>query len=264
MEMFYVNIDILEFTDTPWNSAIDKWVDNSIMYYMNKSDKILAYIKHRKETGTTDVQKKFNISRQMVHKYLKPYIESGIIVKTGKTKGVIYSIGEGSLNKKFNKVYPVKGTDVYRIVEEVELKMGFRQNCNIISYNAVENCLRELISNVIFHSGSELMMINIDMDNYNVNIRIEDSGTGIFGNLRKRYGLNDEGEVLLILTRARRSIGDNNLGKGIMKCMESGIQFEIQSGKHKLAYKAPDLFSAEDINLIKGTIIILTISRNMK
>ena len=47
--------------------------------------------------------------------------------------------------------------------------MGLKQHCNIVSYRAVENCLKELAGNVIFHSGSELMMINISMDNYNVN-----------------------------------------------------------------------------------------------
>ncbi len=246
------------------NNAVDKEVDNIIICCMNKSEKILAFIRQRKETGTEDIQKKFSISRQMVHKYLRPYIESGDIVKTGRTKGVSYSAGNAAWSRKFSKVYPVKGADADRIFEEIDLKMGLKQNCNIVSYRAVENCLKELAGNVIFHSGSELMMINISMDNYNVNIRMEDSGTGIFSNLRRRYGLNDEGEVLLVLTRANRGMGDNSLGTGIMKCMESGIQFEIQSGKHKFAYKSPDTFLAEDINLIKGTIILLKISRNMK
>ena len=57
------------------NNAVDKEVDNIIICCMNKSEKILAFIKQRKETGTEDIQKKFSISRQMVHKYLRPYIE---------------------------------------------------------------------------------------------------------------------------------------------------------------------------------------------
>lgn len=231
---------------------------------MNKSAKILAFIK-RKNRSTDEIQKEFNISRQMVHKYLKPHIESGLISKSGRTKGAVYTCGDIQQERtRFSKVFPVKGADTDAILEEIDMKTGISRRCNEKSGRAISGCLKNLIDNVVFHSGSELMMLNLKINHYNVEFKIEDSGTGIFSSLKKRYGLNDESDVLLLIKRAARGARDEALGRGVADCMNNAKSLDIRSGKQRFLYEKPDTFSAEDISLIKGTSITVIFSRNMK
>lgn len=231
---------------------------------MNKSAKILAFIK-RKNRSTDEIQKEFNISRQMVHKYLKPCIESGQISKSGRTKGTVYTYGSIQQERaRFSKVFPVKGADTDAILEEIDMKTGISRKCNEKSGRVISRCLKNLIDNAIFHSGSELMMLNLKINHYNVEFKIEDSGTGIFSSLKKRYGLPDEGDIPVLLKRAARGVQDDALGSGLIYCMQNALAFEIRSGKQQFTYTAPDTFAAEDIPLVKGTVIKLSISRNMK
>lgn len=61
---------------------------------MNTSDKIIAFIKDRKQVRGVDIASYLKITRQALFKHLPKLLASGAITKIGKPPKVFYSIGE--------------------------------------------------------------------------------------------------------------------------------------------------------------------------
>jgi len=67
-------------------------------------DKILSYIKNHQFASISDIAFEFEISKQMVHRYIKKMLEKGVVLKHGTAPKVFYSFLESKRESFSDKI----------------------------------------------------------------------------------------------------------------------------------------------------------------
>ncbi|MDY6787681.1 MAG: winged helix-turn-helix transcriptional regulator [candidate division WOR-3 bacterium] len=202
----------------------------------NRVTQIADIIKSRGSARTAELSEALGISRQMVHRYLKELIKSGIIMKRGSTRSAVYMpAGNGSeeelpsLKKIYEKPNP---RDVYT---EFSLKLRFSKYLNKNAGIILRRIFLEMIDNAVRYSGTDMIEIEGRIDDYNISVSFTDSGSGIFENIMKNNSSieSEFKSILHIIDRYENCSGDESCG-GLVKCIQPSRYCEIKSHKQTL------------------------------
>lgn len=168
------------------------------------------------------VQEQFGVSRPTAHNYLKALVEDRVIARAG--------IGRYALaHQKHRFLHPVRG------LQEDELwKNDIAPTLHGLPRNVTDlwhyGCT-EMINNVIDHSNSDVILIDIDRSPVSTQIGVNDEGVGIFRKIAAALDLEDERHAVLELSKGKVTTDpENHTGEGIYFSSRAFDVFHILSG----------------------------------
>ena len=233
-------------------------------------EKVFDFIKKNKRVRTSDVSRFFEVSRPTALFYLKNLVSKNKIIRfeNGPKTFYIDREQEGKLYEKgflFWKVYKVEGLKEHDVFEEVRVlflkKLALRHSVE----NALSYAFTEMLNNVVDHSSSTRVKINVGIERKMVYFTITDAGVGIFQNIKHRLHLPSELQALQEVTKGRVTTDPKkHTGEGIFFTSRIADLFVIKS--HKLQYKVEQqgknfIFSELKENK-RGTEVFFSITSN--
>ncbi|MFO8062396.1 MAG: winged helix-turn-helix transcriptional regulator [bacterium] len=231
----------------------------------NKVNRVADIIKSRGSASTAELSEILGISRQMVHRYLKELIKSGIIMKRGSTRSAVYMPAGNKSEKELpslKKIYERPNPkDVYT---EFSLKLRFSKYLNKNAHVILKRVFLEMIDNAVRYSGTEMIEIEGRIDDYNISVSFTDSGSGIFENIMKNNtGLESEFKSIIhLIKKYENCSGDDSCG-GLVKCMLPSAYCEIKSHKQTLIIdRANDEHYVKEHEFFRGTSVRFLIALN--
>ncbi len=207
-------------------------------------------------------QKIFNVTRQTVSRHLKVLVDNGDVLARGETKARTYVLAP-----KLSKAIEV---DITSETEEDSVwTHQVRPYLDDVDKNIMEIChygFTEMLNNVIDHSGSNNARIYIFRTAVSLHLGIIDKGVGIFNKIQKDFGLEDQRQALLELSKGKLTSDSNNhSGEGIFFTSRMFDKFVIRSGRMYYACIPGNedyLFESLDKQYIEGTTIRMYIALN--
>jgi anti-sigma regulatory factor (Ser/Thr protein kinase) len=168
----------------------------------------------------------FQVSRQAVNKHLSRLVAEGKLIAEGSTKSRIYA-PKLLVDEKFELPVSKSLEEHWVWKERVEPRLKG------LSKNVVDIChygFTEMLNNVIDHSGSEMVGVELQRSSTQINIRIFDLGVGIFRKLVDTLGLADEQQAALELSKGKLTTDPkNHSGEGIFFSSRAFDQFTLLS-----------------------------------
>ncbi|HEY2414310.1 MAG TPA: DUF4325 domain-containing protein [Pirellulaceae bacterium] len=207
------------------------------------------------------VARRFNISRQAVHRHIRELIEDRVLSVEGRTKSRQYrlcTLGEFSTTL----------TVTPALQEDIPWSRDIRPHLAAVPKNVLEICaygFTEMLNNVIDHSGSADVTIHMVHTAASVSIEIADGGIGIFRKIKEAVGLEDEREAILELSKGKLTTDPTrHSGEGIFFTSRMVDVFSIASGSLKFTHIRPDAEWLNETNQVAqtGTTIQLVVSLN--
>lgn len=210
----------------------------------------------------------FNISRQMVNRYLKALVKEGRIYKAGRTKGSLYLIrdAEGRDAKTFTKIYEMDSTAEI-ITGDFLAKADVRNNCNKNCFALMQFVLYALIDNVIKYAQSPMVQIVLETDSHDMEITVIDSGIGILQSIKEKHGLPHEADALfhINLPFSGFEFYDSEIvAPRLMTIIMLADQFTLQSHHSLMEKWDRDNSGILECEFFRGTRIRFIISKNTK
>jgi len=198
---------------------------------------ILENLENHPKTIAQIASKKFNITRQAVNKHIKLLVKQGAILEQGNTRNRSYLLNP---IEKVEKLYPLNSNlqedvvwreFVYPLLDELPDNV-----INIWNY-----CFSEMLNNAIDHSSGENVIIQVIKTAVNTDIMIYDDGEGIFKKIQREFGLIDERQAILELSKGKLTTDpDRHTGEGIFFSSRMVDDFTILSGKTYFSHEQKD------------------------
>lgn len=245
---------------------VDNKVDNKYNNYMKKLDLIISFLKKKHRFLSSDIQNEFKISRAMSGRYIKQLIDMGLIVKYHKSKGSYYIWKRGRVKSDIIKEsFENERLNEDEITKKLLTKINLEKNCNKNTYEIVQYSMNEMINNVIDHSHTEKLSVEVSMAPYTVKFRVRDFGVGVFNNIKKKFKLNGVDDAVSLLLKGKTTTMEKrHSGQGIFFTMKFADRFEISSYGTCIISSIKDGLQIESCPKKKGTDVLFEISRNTK
>ena len=232
---------------------------------LNKKDRnkeIETFIIENIEENSTKiidlVATKFNITKQAAGLHVKKLEKKGIIVSSGRTRNKIFQLAQEIFNYTFDLSSNIEEDKVWREQISEKIKELPKNVFDICCYG-----FTEMLNNVIDHSGSDYVIIEMIKTAKYIKFNINDSGIGIFEKIKQSLNLDDHLEALLELSKGKLTTDPkNHSGEGIFFTSKMFDKFSILSGNlFYLHYSNKKDFLLEDREEgVKGTIISMTVN----
>ncbi|TKG22580.1 STAS-like domain-containing protein [Vibrio lentus] len=225
---------------------------------------ILRDVRHHSNDLSKHIASLFSISIQAASNHIRKLEKEDCLSSTGTGRGKAYFLGDRrnhhqkfELNENFteDRVWRDHFSFVFDDLPE---------NINDICYYG----FTEMVNNVIDHSESKTVSINVFRDKARIAIVIIDQGEGIFSRIKRLCNLADERQSILELSKGKLTTDpDNHSGEGIFFTSRMFDRFDIDSKGLNFCHedkKKLDIFldstimHAED----QGTMVYMSIDRN--
>ena len=201
----------------------------------------------------------FGVSRQSVSRHLRNLVAQGLITATGKTK-----------SRRYYLVTLVEESFSLTVTPEFEESVVWQQrllpHLDGIAPNVLTICdygFTEMLNNVIDHSESERVNINLIRNADKVMMNIRDFGVGIFNKIQSELNLNDPRHALLELSKGKLTTDPRlHTGEGIFFTSRVFDNFYIFSGSIGFTQEYKEdgwLFDDIGREHIEGTIVSMDI-----
>ena len=201
----------------------------------------------------------FGVSRQSVSRHLRNLVAQGLITATGKTK-----------SRRYYLVTLVEESFSLMVTPEFEESVVWHQrllpHLDGIAPNVLTICdygFTEMLNNVIDHSESERVNINLIRNADKVMMNIRDFGVGIFNKIQSELNLNDPRHALLELSKGKLTTDPRlHTGEGIFFTSRVFDNFYIFSGSIGFTQEYKEdgwLFDDIGREHIEGTIVSMDI-----
>lgn len=219
---------------------------------------IISNISENPNKITQQTCNHFEITKPTVLKYLNELIEANIIEKQGSNKYPNYQLVKTT--HKFT--YPNQDLE-----EDVLWRNDIAPLLGDLNSNVKDICqygFTEMVNNVIDHSEAKDLIIKLDIDYLNIEIRVVDIGIGIFRKIKNALGLEHSKHAILELAKGKfTSDPENHSGEGIFFTSRVFDGFIIAS--HKLRFYGignRDGIFLEEENDIPGTGVLMSIKKS--
>ena len=218
---------------------------------------------HRSDIGLL-LANEFAISRQAANKYLRRFVDDGVLESTGNTKAKQYGLAVLASN-----VIELVTT---RNLEEHVLWMDhIVPSLGEITRNVEDICqfgFTEMANNVLEHSMSPTIQLVVMRDASAISMSVMDKGIGIFRKIQDEYGYRDPRDALLELSKGKLTTNqDAHSGEGIFFTSRMFDYFAIHSGfllfSRMKSLEGDWLIEVDDsdgIEPVQGTVIHMKIA----
>jgi anti-sigma regulatory factor (Ser/Thr protein kinase) len=213
---------------------------------------------------TPEIEAKFRMSRQGIHRYLSLLVKEGHILKQGTSRRTSYYILNKpsalkkvwKKNRSFKKRVRATGLHEDILLKEVEEQTGL---LNDLSSQAMTNFaygFTEMVNNAIDHSGTKLITVEVDCNLGMNSFSVVDTGVGVFQNICEKKNLSNEMEAIQDLLKGKQTtMPEKHSGEGIFFTSKIADRFIIESHRKQLIIDNilnNDIF-IKDIRYRKGT-----------
>ena len=200
---------------------------------LRRSKDIRGFILINVEKHPKDIIRKvsehFSISRQAAGRHIKTLVDADLLETQGKTRAKSYQL-KPLVDKQF-LIALANGPEEDIVWRESVLPLLSPVK---IRQNVVDICqygFTEILNNALHHSLTTHVVIHIILTGVSVEMRVLDSGIGIFQKLQQELGLNDPRHALLEITKGKLTTDpDNHTGEGIFFTSRMFDKFSILSG----------------------------------
>ncbi|MDR1310480.1 MAG: DUF4325 domain-containing protein [Burkholderiaceae bacterium] len=205
---------------------------------------------------SSELSKKFHVSRATAASILRKLTEEGWIVRNGSTRPV-YSLGR---KRRISNVYALPGVDEQRAWEQ-DFQPFFSLKPNV--ENICHHGFTEILNNANDHSAGRSVYVAMRQDETSVSILISDDGIGIFEKITSALSLPDKRLALLELSKGKLTTSPHqHSGEGIFFTSRMFSHFVIVANElyytHDASKKHDWLFEGE-AGLRQGTAVDMSI-----
>lgn len=207
----------------------------------------------------TIASRRFGVSRQAVNRQLSHLVDAGLLEVTGTTKGRKYAL---RLLDSRDLWFEVAGLHEDEVWTE-----RFAAAVADLPPNVKEICyygFTEMLNNVIDHSGSSMVNINLMRTAVRVRIAFYDSGVGIFRKIQAACNLETPRLAVFELTKGKFTTDpERHTGEGIFFTSRVFDSFSVLSADLYLAHNRGQndwLLEDRERQSNKGTSVFLEIT----
>jgi anti-sigma regulatory factor (Ser/Thr protein kinase) len=197
---------------------------------------VVQKIEHHPRDLVTVVADHFGISRQAGLRHIRRLVDEGVLEQHGATRATQYRLATMWL---VDVTLPVAG-----LQEDVPWRERVAPVLRDLPVNVLQICehgFTEMLNNVIDHSGSEHVHIDVQSTAREVIITITDLGIGLFRGLCERFHFSTVEEAMLELVKGKlTSDPRRHTGEGIFFSSRIFDRFTITSGDSELRHTEPD------------------------
>ncbi len=202
---------------------------------------------------------KFGITKQAVNRHIKQLRADNVISSEGNRRAVVYKL---QVTKHYFKLEISSDLD-----EAVIWREKVQPVLPLLKENIIHICnygFTEMFNNVIEHSESKDVDIQIEYDALKVRLWVFDSGIGIFNKIQKVLKLEDPRYAILELTKGKLTTDpEKHTGEGIFFTSRMFDKFIIFSEKlYFSGHKNDDWLLEDDKKITKGTVVCMEINRD--
>lgn len=173
---------------------------------------------------------KFGISRQAVHRHIKHLVDQGTLIRS---KSGFYKLCS---QEEWKTTVSVADNSQ----EDVVWRNEIRNRLGALPDNALSIWhygFTEMFNNVVDHSGSKSVFIQLAKTSYSIEMNIADFGVGIFNKIMKTMNLLDERHAVIELTKGKLTTDPaRHTGEGIFFTSRMFDKFSILSGEVFLSH----------------------------
>ena len=203
----------------------------------------------------------YGVSRQTANSYLRELVDKGLIAATGKTKARNYTLRD-FVSKRFT-------LKVTRDLKEDAVWVDtVREYINGSPENVVRICrygFTEMVNNVVDHSESSDLLIQLRINVNKIEIVVMDLGVGIFNKIQEELKLDNKWYSILELAKGKVTTDKaKHTGEGIFFTARMFDEFTIFSDNlfFRTTVENEDwIFEIESQeNTFQGTHIVMRLS----
>jgi anti-sigma regulatory factor (Ser/Thr protein kinase) len=223
------------------------------------SDFLVQAIASGKKDVAGAAVRHFGISRQAICRHLRSLVSQGIITASGRTRARVYAL-KPLLDQSFR--FPREpGLAEDRVWRDCFAKplSGLPQSVLDICYYS----FTEMFNNAVVHSEGKSVGIRLALTAASLDLYVFDDGVGIFRKIKNAFGLDDERQAILELSKGKVTTDPkHHTGEGIFFTSRMFDEFSIRSGL--LYFRHTELTDDWLIDAgeedVTGTIVHMTIS----
>lgn len=207
---------------------------------------ILEEVSRRPGTNpTTIIQAKFGISREAVRLHFKYLTAVGQLTSHGYGKARVYFLSpiydskRGSLVRELHTEILRKSGEENIHAQIIEPFVANRTHKGLAA--RIRHVATEMLNNVIDHSQSTKLEIALSLSDSELQLRISDSGIGVFESIRSHFGHKSAWEALGEIAKGKRTTDPTrHAGEGIFFSSRMASQFKLTANGLTYIFRSND------------------------
>lgn len=231
---------------------------------------ILSIAEKKGKVKTSDVLAAFGsaYSRQYIHRTIKKMVNEKILLKGGSNRNSFYVLPENKHFLASEKIIKdglkIEGLEEHMILDSIHftaLYGDMHENIKSIFNYA----MLEMLNNVIDHSKSETVDVEIYKEDGNLVFIINDHGIGVFRNVKEKKHLKDELSAVQEILKGKTTTQPLlHSGQGIFFTSKIADRFILESYEHSLIVdnSIRDVFVGANKTKNKGTRVTFILNLN--
>jgi biotin operon repressor len=132
---------------------------------MDPKSRILSYLSRKKSAGGAELRQLLRISRQATNAHLRSLTDSGLVAKSGSTRGARYHLSEFAPPPETRRRYlQLKGLDEGAVYDEMATWMNLESQLRPNVRSILHYAFTEMLNNAIEHSESDRASVSVTLD----------------------------------------------------------------------------------------------------
>lgn len=240
---------------------------------MDLRDRILRTLRSGDSLSGARIAAAVGVSRQAAHRHLVRLLDQGLVIRTGRTRGVQYRLpGRGGKEaapapfEPFHRTYRIDGLMEDAVLADVTLRLSLRRSLSAAAYEIFAYAFTEMLNNAIEHSHSPTCLVDVALADRDVRAQIRDQGVGVFTSVAERHHLNEEEEAIGELLKGKAtSLPERHAGEGIFFSSKACDSLSLRSHRLELVFDTRKKDTFVNVRtFIRGTDVALRISRSAR
>jgi len=211
---------------------------------MDVKNLILAKINADGEVKAAEIVKETGYSRVYVNRFFQELREQGRILLVGKANKARYipatrAAGDAarSTASAFHRFLVNENLKEDEVLHEIKRTTGIFNNLKTEVAQIVSYAFPEMLNNAIEHSQSKRIEVKMEKDEHIIHFKVIDTGVGIFNNLIRKLGLENEDEAIGRLLKGKLTTAPSaHSGEGIFFSSRAADNFIIRSSNKKIIF----------------------------
>ena len=184
---------------------------------------ILVLLDEKGEVKTSEIVEKTGFSRAYINRFFQKLKDQGKVVLIGKANRARYIpatkkafIQAKKDIKRIHRILQNKELSEDLVLDRIKNDTGVLMEIPENITRIVSYAFTEMLNNAIEHSGSEMIEVTMERDKGHIHFEVIDKGVGIFDNIRRKRGFNDEMEAMQDLMKGKlTTASESHSGEGI-------------------------------------------------
>ena len=240
---------------------------------MLTKEKILEIAKQKGMLLTSDLVKKFQVSRQYANSLIAELVKNNQLLKIGSTRKAFYVLPEYAQKHPENFfLYYTKNLrnhnlEEHKIINEIETSFPAINKIPENVKSIFTYAFSEMLNNAIEHSQSKNINIEVLLQDKILSFVVKDFGIGVFRNIQQKRHLKSELEAIQDLLKGKTTtMPKSHSGEGIFFTSKVGNLFILDSFGYQLMInnEIPDVFVEKIKKQTKGTKVIFRLNIDSK